>query len=89
MARAAVIGEPLRIYGYGLAGALLCPASDRADAVSAWRGMPDDVAVVIVTQRVAAWLGEELAGRADLLPVVLPETNGASERALAPEPGPE
>ena len=28
MARVAVIGEPLRIYGYGLAGAVLCPVSD-------------------------------------------------------------
>ncbi len=84
MARAAVIGEPLRIYGYGLAGALVCPACDQSDAVSAWRDLPDDVAVVIMTQRVAGWLGEEFAGRAELLPVVLPEVNDAT-----PTPAPE
>ena len=29
MARVAVIGEQLRIYGYGLAGAVLCPVAER------------------------------------------------------------
>ena len=49
MARHAVLGEPLRIYGYGLAGAVLCPAADQPEAARAWRELPADVAVVVLT----------------------------------------
>ena len=68
-----MIGEPLRIYGYGLAGAVLCPASDRQQAIRAWQGLPADVDVVVLTATAAAWLGGELAGRPDVLPVTLPD----------------
>jgi hypothetical protein len=71
--RAAVIGEPLRISGYGLAGALLCPASSAADAVRAWRDLPRDVAVVLLTPDAAGWLGGELGNRPGVLPVVMPD----------------
>ena len=40
MSRAAVIGEALRIYGYGLAGAVVCPARDQDQARAAWRALP-------------------------------------------------
>ena len=72
MGRAAIIGEPLSIYGYGLAGALLCPARTRADVVGAWRDLPADVAVVILTPAAAAWLGEAAATRPDVLTATLP-----------------
>jgi len=72
VARAAVIGESLRIAGYGLAGALLCPASDRESATAAWRELPTDVAVVVLTPSAAAWLDDELAARPAVLSVVLP-----------------
>lgn len=72
MARVAVIGEPLRIYGYGLAGAVLCPASDQAEAALAWRQLPDDIAVAVLTASAARWLAGELAERPGVLPVVLP-----------------
>jgi vacuolar-type H+-ATPase subunit F/Vma7 len=78
MARAAVIGEHLRIYGYGLAGALLYPASDRPDAVRAWQGLPGDVAVVLLTARAATWLSDELDERPDILPVPLPDPGWAA-----------
>jgi vacuolar-type H+-ATPase subunit F/Vma7 len=73
VARAAVIGEPLRIYGYGLAGALLFPASDQTAVMRAWRDLPGDVAVVLLTSEAAGWLDGELARRPDVLPVVMPE----------------
>lgn len=73
MARAAVIGESLRIHGYGLAGALLFPASDQPAVARAWQDLPDDVAVVVLTGQAARWLEDELARRPDVLPVVMPE----------------
>src|SRR6266571_8640852 len=73
MARVAVIGEPLRIYGYGLAGAVMFPASDQAEAISAWRDLPDDVAVAVLTPSAARWLASEIARRPGVLPVLLPE----------------
>jgi len=73
MASAAVIGDPLRICGYGLAGALLRPVADQPGAVRAWRELPPDVVVAVLTGEVAGWLAAELAGRPEVLPVVLPE----------------
>ncbi len=73
MARVAVIGEPLRIYGYGLAGAVLCPVSDQGQAADAWRDLPDDVAVAVLTPSAAGWLAGDIARRPGVLRVLLPE----------------
>jgi vacuolar-type H+-ATPase subunit F/Vma7 len=73
MSRVAVIGEPLRIYGYELAGAVLYPSSDRPTAVRAFRDLPGDVAVILLTMNAAEWLADELAQRPAALPVILPE----------------
>jgi vacuolar-type H+-ATPase subunit F/Vma7 len=86
VARAAVIGEPLLIYGYGLAGALLCPASDQVAAVRAWKELPADVSVAILTARAASWLADELAGRPGILPVEIPDPGLTGHRAPASEP---
>jgi vacuolar-type H+-ATPase subunit F/Vma7 len=72
MARIAVIGEPLRINGYGLAGATLVEACDEAEAVTAWRELPDDVAVAVLTPAAARWLASDIASRSRALVVVLP-----------------
>jgi vacuolar-type H+-ATPase subunit F/Vma7 len=72
MSRAAVIGEDLRIGGYALAGAVLCPASGETEALRAWRDLPEDVAVVVLTPSAAGWLREELPQRPAVLPVVMP-----------------
>lgn len=71
MARAAVIGEELRVQGYALAGAIVYPAGDPAAASTAWRALPPDVAVAILTPRAAAWLGDELGQRSGILTVVM------------------
>ncbi|SRR6266566_1426666 len=73
MARVTVIGEPLRIHRYGPTGATLCPATDEAEAVLAWREMPDDVEVAVLTPNAARWLASEIAGRPGVLPVLLPD----------------
>jgi vacuolar-type H+-ATPase subunit F/Vma7 len=83
MARIAVIGEPLSVHGYGLAGALMCPVSDQTEALSAWRELPGDVAVVVLTSSAAAWLGDELASRPGVLHTVMPEIGAAQATALA------
>jgi len=83
--RIAVIGEPMRICGYALAGAVLCPAADRPQALDAWRALPADIAVVLLTPGAAGWLRAELAARPAVLPVVLPEfAAGHLEPAAAP-----
>ena len=72
MPRAAVIGEMVRVRGYGLAGAVVYPAEDADQARTAWRTMPPDIAVVVLTARAAAWLGEAPQRRDGVLQVVMP-----------------
>jgi vacuolar-type H+-ATPase subunit F/Vma7 len=72
MPRVAMIGEEPRIRGFRLAGAIIAPAADPAAAREAWRSLPADVAVVVVTPAAAAWLSDELARRPEVLPVVMP-----------------
>ena len=88
MARAAVIGESLRIHGYGLAGALLFPAPDQPAVARAWQDLPADVAVVVLTGQAARWLEGELARRPDVLPVVMPEPASAASWPTQAEPSP-
>ena len=72
LARVAVIGESSRVQGYALAGALVCPAEGEAEVRAAWRSLPAEFEVVIVTARAAAWLGGDLITRPGSLPVVMP-----------------
>jgi vacuolar-type H+-ATPase subunit F/Vma7 len=71
MSRAAVIGEAVRVQGFTLAGAAVYPAEDQEEARAAWRSLPPDIAVVVLTAHAAAWLGEALELRRDVLPVVM------------------
>jgi hypothetical protein len=88
MARVAVIGEPRRIHGYGLPDAILCPATDQAEAVLAWRDLPDDIDVAVLTPSAARWLASEIAGRPGVLPVLLAEA-ALTQPLLGPDPQPE
>ena len=72
MARAAVIGEAVRTAGFALAGAVVLAAEDQDEARAAWRSLPADVAVLVLTARVAAWLGPAPQPRRDVLLVVMP-----------------
>ena len=82
MPRAVVIGEPLQIHRYGLSGATLYPATDQAEAILAWRDMPDDIEVAVLTPSAARWLATEIARRPGVLPVLLAETATARDFAL-------
>jgi vacuolar-type H+-ATPase subunit F/Vma7 len=72
MARAAVIGEAVRTAGFALAGAVTLAAENPEEARAAWRELPADVAVLVLTARAAAWLGQEPQPRRDVLLVVMP-----------------
>jgi vacuolar-type H+-ATPase subunit F/Vma7 len=85
MSRMAVIGEGVRVQGFALAGALVLAAEDAAAARAAWRSLPPDVAVAVLTPRAADWLSDVTGGdagmpapadgtprRPGVLPVVMP-----------------
>jgi vacuolar-type H+-ATPase subunit F/Vma7 len=73
VSRIAVLGEAVRTEAFALAGAFVMVA-DSPDAVrTAWRSLPDDVAVVVMTPLAADALGGTVAeGRANTLIVTLP-----------------
>jgi vacuolar-type H+-ATPase subunit F/Vma7 len=72
MSRAAVIGEAVQTEGFALAGAVVLTAEDAAQAHAAWRSLPADVAVLVLTARAAAWLGDAPQSRPGLLLAVMP-----------------
>lgn len=80
-----MIGAGVRVSGYELAGAVVCPADGRAETRAAWAALPPDIDVVVLTPEAAGWLADVLgpvpvtaiqpdglAPRRGLLPVVLP-----------------
>jgi vacuolar-type H+-ATPase subunit F/Vma7 len=69
VSRIAVVGEPPRVDGWVLAGALVVGATGGDEVRRAWSGLPDDVEVVVVTPAAARLLGDRIHER---LAVVLP-----------------
>ena len=70
MGRVAVIGEDVRVEGFGLAGALVRPAYGEDAVRAAWDGLAEDVVVVLLTPAAATALaGVAPGGR---LTVVMP-----------------
>jgi vacuolar-type H+-ATPase subunit F/Vma7 len=72
MARAAVIGEAVRTAGFALAGAVVLSAESPQEARAAWDSLSADIVVLVLTPRAAAWLGEALPSRRDILLAVMP-----------------
>ena len=72
MSRAAVIGEGVRTAGFALGGAVVMTAETAEEARTAWHALPADVAVLVLTPRAAAWLGDAPQPRHDVLVVVMP-----------------
>ncbi|HEY7488441.1 MAG TPA: hypothetical protein VH912_28620 [Streptosporangiaceae bacterium] len=70
--RLAVLGERVRVEGYALAGAVVCPADGPAEIRSAWAALPGDVAILVLTSAAAHELDGALAGRPGLLTAVMP-----------------
>jgi hypothetical protein len=72
MGTVAVLGEPGRIEGYALAGAVVVPAAG-ADAVRrAWAALASDTALVVLTSAAAGFLTAELED-STVLTAVMPE----------------
>jgi vacuolar-type H+-ATPase subunit F/Vma7 len=67
----AAIGAEVAVQGFGLAGALVLAADGPDEVQTAWRSLPADVAVVILTRDAIAAL-PDLAGANLPLTVVLP-----------------
>jgi vacuolar-type H+-ATPase subunit F/Vma7 len=71
--RIAALGEQLRVQGFGLAGALVVTADTPEAARSAWRDLPADVALVILTPSAARALAPQIIDESsDRLTVVMP-----------------
>jgi len=71
--RIAVLGESARVAPFALAGAIVAPADEPAAVRTAWRALPADVLVVILTPAAAAALDDaSLPPRAGVLTVTLP-----------------
>lgn len=70
--RIAALGERERVRGFGFAGVQLAAAEDADAARAAWRSLPGDVGLVILTQAAHAALVVELAEQEQRLWVVMP-----------------
>jgi vacuolar-type H+-ATPase subunit F/Vma7 len=71
MGSVAVIGDEPLVRGFALAGALVFAASDAGEVLDAWRALPDDVALVILTEAAAAALNpQERTGDLPLVTVM-------------------
>ncbi|MEU3253367.1 hypothetical protein [Streptomyces sp. NPDC006997] len=72
MTHIAAIGERLRVIGLGTVGVVAFPAEDPEAVRAAWRGLPADVGLVIVTPAAAAALGPGPLAGEDPLTAVMP-----------------
>ena len=66
----AAIGEPEMVGGFLLGGARVHRVSGRADARAAWRSLPDDVALVVLSPEAAQAVSDEPDLRTRLTVVV-------------------
>lgn len=66
------IGESERVRGFALAGVQLATAEDPESARAAWRALPADVGLVILTSAAHGALAEELSAQERRLWVVMP-----------------
>ena len=102
VSRVAVIGEGVRVQGFTLAGALVFAADDAAGARAAWRSLPLDVEVAVLTPAAAGWLASALSGagrarpagdtlprRPGVLTIVMPEVTPGTTPGSRPggQPG--
>lgn len=71
MATAAVIGEPLDVEGYALAGASVYPARTREEAVAALEALPPGTGLLIMSATAEKWLAGLLSEQPGLLTAVL------------------
>jgi vacuolar-type H+-ATPase subunit F/Vma7 len=66
------LGERARVEGFGLIGATVLVADDSAGAGAAWRGLPPDAEIVVLTPAAATVLGALVDAPDAPLSVVMP-----------------
>jgi hypothetical protein len=66
------LGKQLRVQGFALAAVPVVAAEGPAEVLAAWRRLPDDVDVLILTPMAARALAGSLSARPRLMSVVLP-----------------
>jgi vacuolar-type H+-ATPase subunit F/Vma7 len=71
MVTAAVIGDPLDVEGYALAGASVYPARTPDETVAAFQALPHDTGLLLMSATAEKWLAGRLAQRPGLLTAVL------------------
>lgn len=73
-AKVAVLGEPARVRGYSLAGAIVHACPDPESVRAAWDALGDDVTVVVLTAAAATALDDRTRPGGDRrrMTVVLP-----------------
>jgi vacuolar-type H+-ATPase subunit F/Vma7 len=72
MGRVVVLGEPVRVMGYALAGALAIEAEGE-EVARAWASLPADTSLVVLTPAAARALGPAVLDRPrDALIVTMP-----------------
>ena len=73
MTRIGALGAANQVEGFALAGAVVFVAEEPAAVEAAWRALPDDIAVLVLTPAAAETLRSRLDEQPRLLPVVIPE----------------
>jgi vacuolar-type H+-ATPase subunit F/Vma7 len=71
MSRIAAIGERERVRGFAFAGVHVAAAEDPQGARAAWRALPADIALVILTPAAHSALQVELDASERLLSAVM------------------
>jgi vacuolar-type H+-ATPase subunit F/Vma7 len=66
------LGEPARVEGYRLAGAVVRAADTPASVREAWCDLPDGTVLVVLTSRAASALGTRALAPDAPLTVVMP-----------------
>lgn len=61
MTTVAAIGAQAQVRGFALAGVLVLPAEDRDAVRKAWRSLPDNIGLVLLTPQAAQALREEIS----------------------------
>jgi vacuolar-type H+-ATPase subunit F/Vma7 len=72
MTRIVAIGERDRVSGFAFAGVEVAAADSPQAALAAWKALPDDAAVVILTPAARVALARELSQPDKRLWVVMP-----------------
>ena len=70
--RVVALGEERRVAGFALAAVQVITAEGPDDVVAAWRRLPEDTAVLLLTPMAHSALADHLGERPPLLAAVLP-----------------